>query len=117
MSSVIWDVTRLRRAGLRLRSRELDAPMRGVLTVQDFGTEMSFKRVGRVATLTSSDPMPQARRSMLPALFDPVVLRITDGVVVLSGIELASVEGRTAEHQQVWRCCPVTMPVPQASTP
>lgn len=107
MGIVLWDVVPLRRRGVRLRASELEPSRRGVLLLTDRGLDSSFKRHVREAHLWSATAAPQARVSLLYPIFEPCVVRIVDGTLVLAGIEIETIDQRVAEHQQVWRCTPV----------
>ena len=46
-------------------------------------------------------------RPLLLPLFDPVLIHLApDGTMVLQGIELGTVDGRTVELVQLWHCAP-----------
>lgn len=107
MYSHQWDVVLLRRDGLRLRPCELAAPVRGLIEVTD-RVDTTFRRPVRVADLINPVSRLQTRQGLITPIFEPVLLRMDEhGAMSLSGIELRSVDGRVAEHQQVWRCTPV----------
>lgn len=107
MYSLQWDVIRLRRLGVRLRRGELEAPVRGLLEIGERdGT--TFGRKVRMAELLNPATRLQSHQDLMVPLFEPVILRMDEhGMLSISGIELASRDGRVAEHQQVWRCTPV----------
>lgn len=102
---MLFDVVLLRSAGTRLRKGELPAPLRGHLVIEDdAGTSSSFKRPMRVAHLYHAIGVQQTRQDLLLPIFDAVVIRIEAEVITITGTELASGDGRVAEHGQVWRC-------------
>lgn len=102
---MLVDVVTLRAKGVRLRKGELPAPVRGHLVIEDdAGTSSSFKRPIRVAHLYQAIGVQQTRQDAMLPLFDAAVIRIEGEVITLTGIELASEDGRVAEHGQVWRC-------------
>lgn len=103
MSSMLVRVVALRREGLRLRAAELAAPVEGCLRVAD-STASEHKRVGRVASLVETGVYGEVTRTLLPALFDPVVLRMDATTFSLGGIELRLSGDRLTEFHQVWRC-------------
>lgn len=107
MYSIQWDVVRLRRSGLRLRRGELEAPVRGLLEIQE-REGSTFGRVVRVAELLNPSTRWQSRQCLILPLFEPVLLRMDEqGGMSLAGVELCAGGGRVSEHQQVWRCVPV----------
>jgi hypothetical protein len=96
-------VVLLRRDGLRLKAAELAAPVEGCLRVDD-STASSFKRVGRLASLVETGVHGEVTRTLLHALFDPVVLRMDATTFSLGGVELRCSGERVTEVYQVWRC-------------
>ena len=102
---MLVDVVTLRAKGVRLRKGELPAPVRGHLVIEDDpGTATSFKRPIRVAHLYQAIGVQQTRQDVMLPIFDAAVIRIEGEVVTVIGTELASADGRVAEHGQVWRC-------------
>ena len=93
----------LRRDGLRLKAAEASAPVEGCLRVDD-AVQSSFKRVGRVASLVEVGVHGEVTRTLLHALFDPVVLRMNATTLSLGGVELRCSGERITEFYQVWRC-------------
>jgi hypothetical protein len=116
---VIAEVTRLRRAGLRLRSGELSEPVRGVFElVDDDGRSTSLKRPTRIASLYEEIGVQGTRRALLTPLFDATVIRAEGNVLTVTGFEHEAVEGatRTAEYSQVWRVHLVMLQPPGANS-
>ena len=102
---MLVDVVTLRARGVRLRKGEPPAPVRGHLVIEDdAGTSSSFKRPIRVVHLYQAIGVQQTRQDAMLPLFDATVIRIEGEVITVTGIELASADGRVAEHGQVWRC-------------
>lgn len=105
---MLYEVTLLRRQGLRLRQAELQPPIVGRLNVFDWeGKGNSRQRMIRVlevrVTFNTTMEQPAARIS------DPVLIASLDGgTLVFAGIELESRDGRIYEHQQIWRVRPTT---------
>lgn len=105
MLKMLFDVVQLRTSGVRRRKIELQPPVRGHLVIDDdAGTSNSFKRPIRVAHLYQAIGVQQTRQDAMLPLFDAVVIRVEGEVITVTGIELASTDGRVAEHGQVWRC-------------
>lgn len=58
----------------------------------------------RQAGLYQQIGVQQTRQDVVKPLFDAQVIRIDGETITLTGIELASAEGRVVESSQVWRC-------------
>lgn len=101
---MLVDVTQLRAHGMRLRNAELPEPTRGLLQ-----TSWVAQSVMGYPTMTVSVMERQgvASQRALLTMLDARLVAITDGALVLEGIELEQTDGRMLEHRQVWRCVPV----------
>lgn len=105
---MLYEVTLLRRQGLRLRQAELAPPIVGRLNVFDWeASGNNKKRLIRVLEVLIESgwriEQPAARMS------DPALIASKDGgVLVFAGIETERRDGRVYEHQQIWRVRPTT---------
>lgn len=102
------DVVQLRDKGRVLTRKELSAPVPGILEVMDFGNADMRKpqRYMRVAYLWTAAPFVNARTQALRPLFEPRIVRLEDGVLLLEGIchWLERHDGPMHEFAQVWQC-------------
>lgn len=81
---------------------EAAVPIVGDLVIRDVPAEgNSWRRNVRCAELVD-ESSPQARRTLLPPLFDPALVRATSSSMLLIGCELEVVEGVVHEHVQGW---------------
>ena len=103
LSSMQCQVVLLRRDGVRLKRAEWGEALHGHLEVRDWPSGSSFKRPVRIAELWSG-PVDYPRTHLTVPIFDPVLLRLRNDSFILSGTELQTHEGRTAEHVQMWLC-------------
>lgn len=101
-----YDVTLLRAQGMRLRTRELQAPVRGELVVAMDDGRTSFKRPLLVAKLKVPRGASGLLVDALLPLFDVELVALADAIT-LQGIELDHRESRVYELRQMWRCVPV----------
>lgn len=101
---MLVDVTPLRTRGMRLRNAELPEPIRGLLQ-----TSWITQSVMGYPIMTASlmERQGVASQRSLITMLDARLVAITDGALVLEGIELEQADGRMWEHRQVWRCVPV----------
>lgn len=99
----------IRSQGRRLSRAEIQAstPLVGDLVIRDLpAAGNSWRRAMRCADLLD-ESSPQARRTLLRPLFDPVLVRVTPTSMLLMGHELEVVEGVIHEHVQGWLLRPV----------
>ena|SRR5690606_6926817 len=101
---MLFRLVRVRHRGRRLSRAEIEAatPLVGDLVIRDIpASGNSWKRALRCADLVD-ESSPQARRTLLPPLFDPVLVRVTANAMLLTGIELEVVDGTIHEYAQGW---------------
>lgn len=105
---MFYEVTLLRRHGLRLRQAELGPPIVGRLNVFDWeGKGNSHQRMVRVLEVLVSCTQPIEQPAA--RLSDPTLIASLDGgMLVFAGTELEPRDGRIYEHRQVWRVRPTT---------
>lgn len=99
-----FKVVTVRNQGRRLTRVEIEAavPLVGDVVVRDLAAEgNSWNRAMRCAELID-ESSPQSKRTMLPPLFDPVLVQVTPASVLLMGCELEVVDGVIHEHVQGW---------------
>lgn len=110
---MLVDVVRLRRSGLVLRPPELEAPVRGELSVVDGDAGGSLKRPHLVAHLEEHIGASGTPRSVMKPLFDVVLLRLDGASFTLQGFEIESFKDgelgqmRVRHLEQMWRVTPV----------
>ena len=98
-----WAVTQMRLAGRRLRRGELPEPVVGELEL----TVMPETNARRPLKKLDLFGVPgTVRQSPLLPLFDPQIISMDAGGMVLHGMQLHSEGGGTFEHMQVWHCVP-----------
>lgn len=103
-----FQVIRLRDQGKVLRRTELPAPVTGMLVVEDWPAPNALRRsVRRAQILGGSYSIPVL---LMPAIFDPQILRSDDSGLYIAGIELDTENhpGPPSEHMQIWLCLPET---------
>ena len=99
----------IRDQGRRLSRAEIQAatPLVGDFVIRDLpASGNGWRRAMRCADLLD-ESSPQARRTLLRPLFDPVLVRVTPTSMLLLGHELEVVEGVIHEHVQGWLLRPV----------
>lgn len=106
---MIYEVVFLRNKGLRLRRSELAEPTKGELQLIDWVTTNALHRPIRALLLQQPYGVGQVRRTRA-TLADPELLSWEAGRQSFRGIEIAVVDGRTYEYEQVWRVTPAPLP-------
>lgn len=94
----------VRNQGRRLTRAEIEAaePLVGDLVLRDLpASSNSWGRALRRADLID-ESSPQAQRTLLTPLFEPVLVRVTPTSMLLMGCELEVVDGVIHEHVQGW---------------
>lgn len=89
---MLMRVTLCRHEGRRLATKDYAAPVVGIFQVLDWdGSRNGFKRLVRYASLTATNgAYSNGVISVVPHLYDPILLPGPVGKIVLSGIELKS---------------------------
>lgn len=92
----------LHRDGVVLADRELiEAPTyAGNLVVTEWAEGNVFKRAIRCARLLTVEHSVKA--DVLPPLFEPVLLKITDRQITLHGYQIHTWQGKAVHYAQVW---------------
>lgn len=98
-----WAVTQLRAQGRRLRRSEWPAPVVGELELSVM-PETNARRPLRKLELYGTPGT--VRQSLLLPLFEPQIISMDRGGMVLHGMQLASGDAGVFEHMQVWHCVP-----------
>jgi len=106
---VFYDVTLLRRQGLRLRRSDLEPPLRGTLRITEMdrainNSKRNLLRVDLWAAFETS------RMRNLASMSDPVLLPTMGDGLLIAGTELQSEGDRIWEHRQIWLCRPTIEP-------
>lgn len=98
-----WAVTQLRDRGRRLKRGEWPDPVVGELEL----TVMPETNARRPLKKMDLFGVPgTVRQSLLLPLFDPQIISMDAGALVLHGMQLHSEEAGIFEHMQVWHCVP-----------
>lgn len=98
-----WAVTQLRDKGRRLKRSEWPEPVVGQLELS-LMAETNAKRPLKKMELY--EDYGSVRRSILLPIFDPQIISMDAGGMVLHGMQLSSEAGSIYEHMQVWHCVP-----------
>lgn len=105
---MLCQVVCLREKGRVLTRKELGEPVCGVLEVRDFGPDPKGRpqRYMRVAYLWTDVPNAAARCQAMRPLFEPRIVSLENGVLLLEGISLwlEHSSGPLHEGAQVWQC-------------
>lgn len=109
----------LLRDGAPLSTDELSSQPRytGNLLIDIWEQGGAFRRPVRQARLT--DPAHGSPRDLLPPLFEPQLVKMTDTRMTLEGIEIKVVEGNPRYYRQSWLlrgAASEPPPIPTAST-
>jgi len=106
---VLYDVTFLRRQGLRLKRSDLEPPLRGTLriTEMDRATNNSKRNLLRVELWAAFET---SRMRNLASMSDPVLLPTMGNGLLIAGTELQSEGDKIWEHRQIWLCRPTIEP-------
>jgi hypothetical protein len=97
-----FSVIQLREKGVRLGRDAIAAaePLRGQLVIDDFVEGNNEKRPLRQANIY--EQLSSCRRGILPPLFEPQIIRMTDRWFLLNGWQI-EVEGKACVHyRQEW---------------
>lgn len=98
-----WSVTQLRDRGRRLKRGDWPEPVAGELEL----TVMPETNARRPLKKMDLYAVPgTVRQSMLLPLFDPQIISMDAGALVLHGMQLHTEDGAIYEHMQVWLCVP-----------
>lgn len=100
---MLYDVTFLRRQGLRLKRSDLEPPLRGTLriTEMDRATNNSKRNLLRVDLWAAFET---SRVRKLASMTDPVLLPTMGDGLLIAGTELQSEGHKIWEHRQIWLC-------------
>ena len=106
---MLYDVTFLRRQGLRLKRSDLEPPLRGTLriTEMDRATNNSKRNLLRVELWAAFET---SRMRKLASMTDPVLLPTMGDGLLIAGTELQSGGHKIWEHRQIWLCRPTIEP-------
>jgi hypothetical protein len=106
---VFYDVTFLRRRGLRLKRSDLEPPLRGTLriTEMDRATNNSKRNLLKVELWAAFET---SRMRKLACMSDPVLLPTIGDGLLIAGTELQSEGDKIWEHRQIWQCRPTNEP-------
>jgi hypothetical protein len=94
-------VVPLRRRGRRLKRSELAHPVLGQLRVIDWPLPNGLNRCTRKAEIRTIVAGSLSHDLLCP-IFDPVMIRVDESGMYLSGWEISTAAGETSDHAQVW---------------
>ncbi|MCR5864635.1 hypothetical protein [Aquincola sp. J276] len=98
-----WAVTQLRDRGRRLKRGEWPEPAVGELELSlmpETNARRPLKKMELFGTPST------VRQPLLLPLFDPQIISMDAGAMVLHGMQLHSEDAGIFEHMQVWLCTP-----------
>jgi hypothetical protein len=94
-------VVPLRHKGRSLKRSELAPPVLGQLCVTDWPAPNGLNRCTRKAEIKKIVGVSLSHDLLCP-IFDPVLIRVDDSGMYLSGWEINTADGETSDNAQVW---------------